>query len=243
MKKYFSFTLLTEYCAVHACMYWFIVFVTLSWADLPNRLLTNQYGFRCTYGFNVRIWEDAKALLFILMSWREGSPFSSIVLLSSWVEVRPRLELACTLASGTEDKSGDHNTIRAGTICMSRMWLCEFVLHSIILIYFGQSYHINEGIDKSKIASFDERWNFHSARRCCEFSIPLSFFKLLSCCSLLPSSFKTSMNSLTWLHRDWQNWPSIKLLLHDQISFDKFHVSNVFWSCKLGVFDKFVEKF
>ena len=33
-----------------------------------------------------------------------------------------------------------------------------------------------------------------------------------------------------------------KPLLYDQISFDKFHVSNVFWSCKLGIFDKFVEK-
>ena len=34
---------------------------------------------------------------------------------------------------------------------------------------------------------------------------------------------------------------TLKSLLHEQILFDKFHVSNVFYPCKSGIFDKFVE--
>ena len=35
----------------------------------------------------------------------------------------------------------------------------------------------------------------------------------------------------------------LKPFLHDQIFFDKFHMSNAFWPCKSGFFDKFAKNF
>ena len=66
---------------------------------------------------------------------------------------------------------------------------------------------------------------------------------------------KTWFSKLNNIHKQkfWENFfwnkkgllcrnVTLKPLLHDQVFFDKFHVSNVFWACKLGIF-KFVKNF
>ena len=72
---------------------------------------------------------------------------------------------------------------------------------------------------------------------------------LFSLCVSVPSSrfsisFLIHLGNTTVIFRlaSLINNSCLKPLLHDQIFCDKFHVSNVFWPCKLEIFDKFVEK-
>ena len=56
-------------------------------------------------------------------------------------------------------------------------------------------------------------------------------------------TIKLHINDIPWMtgHLKYSIKFPLRPLLHDQIFFDKFHMSNSFSPCKLGFFDKFVK--